>query len=283
MKRNQGHKPTHTKTNSSEKFTFRYGSNGNIKHFCLYCFKTFKMSGECCSHKLIPISSQARPPRRTAHKSAWKQFIDLFVFGSRIDDIELIERIITIREEFKLPVLELKKRLISLHEIKAEEFDYFAVDKSKSIKLDDKKINDLVPTFIKLCKKFTTENFKSQHEYYMLPICFLDGWDTKILSEQKFYEIYRVRAFHSRIKDRVFNFKIKTRDSNIDILNDNNSYNRANLMYFDSKEKAMAFRIILLRLLYPLIKDKISFSEQLKQSIENDYIKVLRKTPEHLI
>ena len=296
MKKNKGNK-SNIKLAKEQTKNPRYwrDSSGNIKHFCLHCFKTFKHSGKCCEWPLMGISSQARPPKRTAGKSEWKRFISLFIHGTRSDNIGQLKKIISIRNEYGLNVLEQELRLKKLTEKKEEEyFGVFDIKRHEQLSVDTlgDKYEDQLKHINQICTKAhrdqTVKDFVHNTEYFLVPLC-AGRWSNLIIpTKADYFKIYKARGYNSKLKFNDFSFRIKTDNINevIESLHaDSSRYTyRQSLMCFPTRAKAMAFRQTYLTALFPILKaEGIDYLDDIVDAVNLDLERVTKRNPELLI
>lgn len=274
----------------------------NYKFICLHCLRSQKGQGSCCGWPLYGIGYKARAPKKTASKSEWKQFIDLFVNGSQTRG--QLKRIIALRKEYGLPTLSQETALAKMEEVHEERFTiidikhherlvemnaWFWGDEEKSEKAKFvKSLNELINHFRMYA--IAEPNLKHNTEYFVFPYHATPNSSNFVfpLNEGRF-EILKVRAQNSRQPhSNKFDLFVKTNNTNECI----NEYiqgqqryaYRQNYLIFDDKLKAAAFRQEYLTMVFPLLKEHgATYLKDIVNKVKVDYDRVMKKAPQLLV
>ena len=299
MKKNRGQKSLKKQNKGSINPLSWRDSARNYKHFCLHCFKTFKQGNKCCGHTTLVIHPDARPPKQRDGKAKWRQFFQLFLSGYLAKEPLQIERIIAIREEYGLPVFKQEKRLEEMLAIKEETIGNFDIRKHEAITkqvINGDSDVELLSKVIDSAHKTTVNESDYKHNtlYYIVPITSRNNSELIIPTKSGYFNVYKARCYKSSTQ---LNFElhikigsnkeiIPTKSPSVEIysyFSKRYSY-RQQLLCFDSKVKALAFRQSFLTALLPILKkEEINYSNEIVKIINLDYDRVTKKAPELLI
>lgn len=271
------------------------------KFFCLHCFKTFKAPGSCCEWPLYRISYKARPPKKSAKKSEWKTFFDLFLDGHEASRGQL-KRIISIRKEYGLNTLEHEKLYEELEERHEKSFKFLDIKRHEPVLRisdgdeDDEEIRYINKFVREYREKYSPKIFNLNKKYFMVPIHGIYGYgingygySAMFPKSIEKYNVLKV-AVSFDTSDNTYKFRIMTNNIN-ELYSQSNSVTWFNTKYsvrqgfliFDTREKAMAFRYKYLVQIIPLFKEHDDFFKHFKKVADSDSNRVMRKAPELLI
>lgn len=268
------------------------------KFFCLNCLKTFKSPGNCCSLPLFRISNKARPPKKTANKTQWRSFFQLFLTGEAADKDQL-KRIISIRTEYGLSIYSQQLAYNKMVEQYEASFKFLDIKRGEAlvsvwIQPGDSLMNVFIKNINNLISHYTehktTKKFNLNKKYFMVSIHATEGYLKIFPSSLDKYGLFKVSVSFQPSADRYL-FKIITNDIGEEYpeykatTSFNTQYSvRQGFLIFDTKEEAMAFRFKYLSLLAIFLKHQQNslFNKLLKEATA-DYNRVARKSPQLLI
>lgn len=269
--------------------------NGN--YLCLKCFKAKKSSNLCCGFAPFYLGTKARTPKVDASKQEWKQFISMFVINS--NDTKQQKRIIDIRKQYNLPILDQELKLKALETEHEEKFGILSIKKHEKFEIYPyghkneqfgiliKSMKDVV-LYFEYHHSISAADINIRKDYFIVPIHSEEYSHYIFPSESGKFEIYKMNVKPSRSRNNKFDYVIKTNNIS-EVINavipgtKRYSYTQQYLI-FDTRMKALTFRSEYLRTVYPILEQLgATYLPEIVEMVNIDVDRVIKKAPELLI